>query len=84
MDLIAPYIKYIRQHQTGNDILKNNVSLTCMTIIDTTTGWFEIFKVPVYELDEVTGSYYYYIDKSSSIIIQLFNNTWLVRYLHRS
>ena len=35
-------------------IIKNNISLAYMTMIDPTTCWFEIFKVPAYDLDEVT------------------------------
>ena len=56
--LIGPYIEYIRQHQLCGAILKNNVSLACMTMICPATGWFEIFKVPMYDLDEVTGGSY--------------------------
>ena len=40
VDLIGPYSKYMRQHHTGGDIIKNNVSLTCMTMIDPDMGWF--------------------------------------------
>ena len=38
--LIGPYNKSIRQHQMGVYIIKNNVSITCMTMIDPATGWF--------------------------------------------
>ena len=75
VDLIGPYSKYIRQHQTGGSVIKNNVSLACMTILDPIMGWFEIFKMPIYDLDEVMGSNYLCIDKSSSRLSQLFNNT---------
>ena len=44
VDLIGPYIKYIRQHQPGGTIIQNNVSMTCMAIIDPATGWFEKVK----------------------------------------
>ena len=53
-----------------------------MTMIDPTMGWFKIFEVPMYDLDEVTGVNYEYIDKSSAGVSQLFNNTWLSRYLN--
>ena len=66
----------------GGAIIKNNVILTCMTMIDPTTGWFEIFKVPTYDLDEVTGGNAEYIDKSSTRASQFFNNTRLIRYPH--
>ena len=36
VDLIGPYVKYIRQQQTGGAIINNNVSLTFMTMIDPT------------------------------------------------
>ena len=42
VDLIGPYINSIRQHQPGGTVIRNNSSLTCMKMIDTTTGWFEI------------------------------------------
>ena len=54
VDLIGPYSKYIRQHQRGGYIIKNNVSLTCMKMIDPDTYWFEVVKVPTYDIDEVT------------------------------
>ena len=52
-----------------------------MKIIDPTTGWFEIFKVPEFDLDEVTCGNYEYIYKSYIRLSQLFNNTRLFRYL---
>ena len=52
-----------------------------MTILTLATGWFEIVKVPAYDLDVVTGINDEYIDKSSDGVIQLFNNTWLSRSL---
>ena len=48
-----------------------------MTMIKPTTGWFEIVEIPTYELNEVTGGNDEYIDKSSSRLNQLFNNTWI-------
>ena len=69
--LISPYSKSIRQYQPGGDIIKINVSLTCI---------FEIVKVPTYDLGEVTGINDEYVDKSSSRVSQLFNNTWLSIY----
>ena len=51
-------------------------------MINPTTGWFEIADMPTYDLDEVTGSNDEYIDKSSSRVIYLFNNIWLIRYSH--
>ena len=50
-----------------------------MTMIERATGWFEISKGPTYDLDEVTGANDEYIDKSSSRVSQLFNNTRISR-----
>ena len=61
--------------------MKNNVSLTCITMVIPTTGWFEIVKIPTYDLNEVTGDNDEYIDESSARVSQLSNNTWLIRYL---
>ena len=52
-----------------------------MTMIYPAKGWFENFEVPTVDLDEVTGGNDEYIDKSSDRVSQLFNNTWLQRYL---
>ena len=54
VDLVGTYSKSIRQQQLGGAIINNNFSLACMTVINPTTGWFEIFKVPSFDLDEVT------------------------------
>ena len=82
VDLIGPYSKSIRQHQTGGAIIKNNFSLTYMAMIDPDTGWFEIFELLMYDIGEFMGGNDEYIDKSSTRAIQLFNNTWLSRYPH--
>ena len=55
--LIGPYVKYIRQQQTGGDTTTSNL------MIDPTTGWFEIFEIPTYDIDEVTGGNDEYIYK---------------------
>ena len=52
-----------------------------MIMIDPETVWFEIIEMPTYDLDVVTGDNDEYIDKSSFRVRQLFNNTWLFRYL---
>ena len=53
-----------------------------MTMIDPTTGWFDIVKILTFDLNEVTAGNDEYIDKSSDRVSQLFNNTWLCRYTH--
>ena len=70
VDLIGPYSKSIRQQDMGGAIIKNNISLTCMKTIYPSTGWFEIYKVLTYDLDDVTGGNDEYIDKSSARLIQ--------------
>jgi len=58
VDLIGPYTI---QQPNGE------LQLTCLTMIDPVTRWFEIIQVPSN-------------DKSSARISQLFNNAWLSRY----
>ena len=45
VDLIGQYSNSIRQNHLGGAIISNNVSLTCMVIIDPNTGWFEIIEI---------------------------------------
>ena len=71
------------QHQPSGSIVKINFSLTCMTMIDPAMGWFKIVEIPTFDLDAVTGGNDEYIDKSYTRLSQLFNNTWLCRYLHQ-
>ena len=80
MDLVALYIKYIRQQHPGGAIIKNNVSLTCMTMVDPATSSFKTVKVPMFDLNEVTGGNDEYIDKLSSKLTRFLNNTWQGRY----
>ena len=80
VDLIASYSKSIRHQQLYGAIIRNNSSLTCMMMIDPATGWFNIVETPMYNIDEVMGGDYEYIDKSSSRVNQLFNKTWLCIY----
>ena len=56
VDLIGTYRKSIRQQQPGGAIIWKNASMTCMTMIDPATGWFKIFEMPTFNLDEVTAS----------------------------
>ena len=81
VDLIGPNSNSIRQQQTGGTIIWNNYSLNWMTIIDPSTGWFEIVEILTFEINEVTAGNDEYIDKSYSRVSQKFNNTWLCRYL---
>ena len=47
VDLIVPYSKSTRQQHPVRTIIKNNVSITCMTMIDPATGWFKISEIPM-------------------------------------
>ena len=80
VDLIGTHIKSTIQHHPGGDIIKNNVSIICMAMINPVTDLFEIIEVPTFVLDEVTGGNDEYIDGSSVRIRQLFNSTCLCRY----
>ena len=82
VDLIGPYIKSIRQQQPGGTVIRKNSSLTCMTMIDPATGWFEIFKIPTFDLEEVALDNDEYIDTSSARVSQMFNNTWRGQNVH--
>ena len=53
--LIGPYSKSIREQHPGGAIIQKDDSLTCMTMIDPTTGWFEIVEIPTFDLHEVTS-----------------------------
>ena len=80
--LIGPNRKTVKQHQPGNTIKVVDLQyLTCMTFIDPSTGWFEIAQVPYFDMENVKIGDTEYIDKTSARISQLFNNTWLSRYL---
>ena len=81
VDLIGPYSKSIKQQHPGCTVLFRNSSLTYMKMIDPATGWFKIFKIPMFDLKEVALGNDEYIDKSSARVSELFNNTWLCRYL---
>ena len=80
IDLIIPYAKSIWQHHPGGLIIKKDMSLTCMKIIDPTTGWFKIVKVPCFDLDELERWNSEYVDKYSARVIQVSNQKDLFRY----
>ena len=54
VDMTGPYSNSIRQQQPGGTVVRNNSSLTCMTMIDPATGWFYIVEIPMFDLEEVT------------------------------
>ena len=53
-----------------------------MMMIDPAKGWFEMFEVITFDLNEVTGVNDEYIYNSYSRASQLFNITWICIYLH--
>ena len=63
MDLIGPYSRSIIQQQPGGTVIRNNASLSCMTIIDPATGRFEFVEIPMFGLEEVTLGHGENIDK---------------------
>ena len=77
VDLIGPYSITAEQLQPDGSYKTTTLELTCMTMIDPATGWFEIVQVPNYNSEKDTQEV---IDKTSARISQLFNNTWLARY----
>ena len=88
-DLIGPYTVTTNQYQVDGSIKEVTLQLTCMTMLDPVTGWFEIVEVPQYIAQElqqtkdtkskklVDNSF---IDKSSARISRLFDQVWLSRY----
>ena len=61
--LIGPYSKSLRQHQSGGTVIIKNSSLTCVKMIEPSTGWFKIVNIPTFDPEEVTLGNDEYIDK---------------------
>ena len=85
-DLIGPYTLTTTQYQPDGTEKEVTLQLTCMTMLDPVTGWFEIVEVPTFivkELQEMKTKDmkgHTFIDKSSARISRLFDQTWLSRY----
>ena len=47
--LLGTYDKSTIKHQTCGATTKKDVSLTCMTMTETATNWFEIVKIPNFD-----------------------------------
>ena len=45
-DLIGPYTVTTNQYQVDGSVKEVTLQLTCMTMLDPVTGWFEIVEVP--------------------------------------
>ena len=81
VDLIGPYSVRANQFQTDGSIAQKELQLTCMTMIDPVTGWFEIAEVPNYIIEDVKNKKVLEsIDKTSARISRLFDQIWLSRY----
>ena len=81
VDLIGPYSISTKQQQTDDTVIDKTFQLTCMTMIDPVTGWFEIVEVPNYIIKDLKKKISQQtIDKSSARISLLFDQTWLSRY----
>ena len=80
IDLVGPYTLTAKQSVPGGTTIEKDLHLTCMTMIDPVTGWFEIVEVPYYNIDDIKSKGQQSIDKTSARISQLFNQTWLSRY----
>ena len=52
-------------------------------MIDPSTGWFEIVKIPTFDLEELALDNNEYIDKSYVRVSQMLNNIWIRRYPHQ-
>ena len=63
VDLIGPYSRSIRQQQTGGAFIRKNASLTCITMIDPATGWFDVVEIPTFDLEEVALGNDEYMDE---------------------
>ena len=80
-DLIGPYTVTTNQLQHDGKIVETELELTCMTMMDPATGWFEIVEIPSYVIHDVkTNKVQENIDKTSARIGRLFDQTWLSRY----
>ena len=81
-DLIGPYTITTKQFQPDGTIKEVDLHLTCMTMIDPATGWFEIVEVTSFIIEDLQNkSFRETIDKTSARISRLFDQTWLARYL---
>ena len=50
-----------------------------MIMIDLARGWFNIFEIPTFDLEDLAIFNNEYMDKSSARISQLFNNILIRR-----
>jgi len=80
-DLIGPYTITAKQIQPDGTTKEKEFHLTCMTMIDPVTGWFEIVEVPNFIIEDIKNKQFREtIDKTSARISRLFDQVWLSRY----
>ena len=81
-DLIGPYTVTTNQYQVDGSVKEVTLQLTCMTMLDPVTGWFEIVEFPQYITQEIQTSKdgkskklidHSFIDKSATRISRLFD-----------
>ena len=53
IDLIGPYTVTTQQNQPGGTSQEVELHLTCMTMLDPATGWFEIAEVPNFIVEDM-------------------------------
>ena len=81
IDLIGPYTVTTQQNQPGGTSQEVELHLTCMTMLDPATGWFEIAEVPNFIVEDMKRKEFREtMDKSSARISRLFDQNWLARY----
>ena len=81
INLIGLYSVTAKKCLPDGTIVDNEYKITCMTFLDSETGWFEIAEVPQYLVKDIkTEEFRESIDKSLARISQIFNNVWLSRY----
>ena len=52
-DLIGPYTINTKKFQPDGTIKEVELHLTCMTMIDPATGWFEIVEIPSFIIEDM-------------------------------
>ena len=62
-NFIGPYSITTKQIQPGGETKEIELKLTAMTMVDPTTGWFEMAEVPYYSIKDVINDEQIYIDK---------------------
>ena len=56
VDLIGPYSLTTKQYQPDGSVQSKTLQLTCMTMLDPVTGWFEIAEIPSYIVDDIKNN----------------------------